>query len=113
MSNSPYRSRGIGVVVDTTRLAEEDAQKLGIDERSLARIGNSLRDVPVSPSDREVNGVRIRLMAGLDVVFIVGREPDNIVVTIGGFRTANSNDPTEKLVQRLGIVAIFRGATGV
>lgn len=98
--------------MDTTEQAEFDVAGYQIGDATMERIAARLKAVPLSSQDRVVGDIRVRLLEGYDVIFIVGRGLDRFVVTIGGVRPPDANDPTEKILQRLGIVAIFRGAWG-
>lgn len=55
----------------------------------------------------------IREIDGFDVVYLVGREQRDLVVTIGRIRPVDPAKPTEEILQNLNLVAIFRGATGL
>lgn len=113
MTGSAFRVRGIQIVVDTTEQAEFDVAGYQIGDAAMERIARRLKAMPFSSQDRVVGDIRVRLLEGYDVIYIVGRELDKLVVTIGGLRPPDPNDPTENILHRLGMVAMFRGATGV
>ena len=113
MEESVFRARGVSVVVDTTSVAEFDIADLRIADDVAERIGRQLYSVPFSIRDRVINGVRVRLIEGYDVIFVVGREPHALVVTIGGLRLPDPENPTERLLQKLETIAMFRGVTGL
>ncbi len=113
MSDSVFRYRGLKVVVDTTEKAEFDIKGYQISDARMERIGARLRESALSRQDRIVGDIRVREMEGYDVVFIVGREGDTLVITIGAVEVSDPDNPIEKILQKLGPVAIFRGATGL
>ena len=113
MPDSPFRFRGVRVVVDTVETAEHDIALYAVPEDTVALIGQSLAALPQSKEDRAVGSFLIREIAGFDVVFIVGREGADIVVTIGRIRPPDPAKPTEVILRNLNLAAIFRGATGL
>jgi len=112
MSDS-FRTRGIGVVADTTEAAEFYIRGYQVSDESLAAIVRSITQVMHSEYDRHVGNVIIREIEGYDVVYIAGRDGDQVVMTVGMVIPPDEDDPTETLLKRLGVMAIFRGATGV
>ncbi len=112
MATSPFRHRGVRVVVDTVETAEFDMQIYDIAPEIVDTIGRALVSLPQSTEDRAVGNFLIREIAGFDVVFIIGREDTTVVITIGRIRPPDPANPTELLLKSAGIAAIFRGATG-
>jgi hypothetical protein len=112
MAESPFRFRNIQVHVDMTEAAELDVQLYGISEQSLDLMGHALKSLPQSRSDRSVANFLIREIDGFDVVYIVGRDGRDVVITIGRIRPPDPQDPTEAILKGLDLVAIFRGVTG-
>ena len=113
MSEKLFRYRGVSVVVDTTETAEFDIALHGVGPRDLEAIHRSLTTVILSESDRSVGPVRIREIAGLDIAFLTTREADRIVITIGAIQPPSADDPMEEVLNRIGVIAMFRGAAGV
>ena len=100
-------------MLDTVEQAELDLVLHSISEETVAMIGRSLLSAAWLTTDRAVGNFLIREVAGYDVVLIVGREAEQVVITIGRIRPPDPDDPTEDLLRKVGAVAIFRGATGV
>ena len=113
MAEGLFRHRGVRIVVDTTETAELDIALHSVSEAMLSSIHRSLSTLVVSEKDRSVGPVRIREIAGYDVVFLTAREAGNIVVTIGAIQPPSEDEPLEEVLKKIGIVAMFRGATGV
>ncbi|MCK0094286.1 hypothetical protein MWU60_01780 [Yoonia sp. F2084L] len=107
------RHRGIKVIIDTTEVAELEIAGYQITDADLDLITKNLTQSTFSPRDRVVGPVRIRLLKGYDVMFLVGREGANVVITIGSIRPPDPNEPTEDALKRLGILATLRGASGI
>ncbi|MCF6232125.1 MAG: hypothetical protein L3J36_03335 [Rhodobacteraceae bacterium] len=61
----------------------------------------------------ELPAISGRELEGYDVAFIVGRDLDTLVITIGAVEVPDPDNPIEALLQKLGPLAIFRGASGV
>lgn len=110
---SVFRTRGVRVVIDTTETVEFDAKSHQISDARMERIGKQLRDTHFSPRDRTVGIMRVREIEGFDVAFILGREQDALVITIGRIELPDKDEPLEVLLKRLGPYAIFRGAIGL
>lgn len=113
MSEELFRHRGVHVVVDTTQTADFDIQLYEVPDATVARIVRSLTDAVHVSSDRAVGALLIREMDGFDVVFLVGREEADIVVTIGRIMPVDPENPTEVILRNLNIIAILRGSTGL
>lgn len=113
MGQAQFRYRGVKVVLDTAESAELDVLFHQIPEDVLDRIGTSLGRLPQASSDRAVGNFLIREIAGLDVVWMIGREGLDAVITIYRIRPPDPANPTEALLQNLNLAAIFRGATGI
>jgi hypothetical protein len=113
MAQGPFRFRNVQVVVDTTQTAEFDIALYSVTETELDVIATSLRKHPFLKGDRSVGDFHIRLIAGYDVVYIVGREARDVVVTIGCILPPDPSNPTEVILQKLEVLAIFRGAAGI
>ncbi len=113
LSDSAFRYRGLKVVIDTTEKAEFDIKGYQISDARLERIGRRLRESALFRADRIIGDIRIRRLEGYDVVFIVGRESDTLVITIGAVEVPDPNNPIEVILQKLGYIAIFRGASGL
>lgn len=113
MSDSPFRFRGLDIVVDTGLAAELDIELYSIPPQAVLNIGRALKAQPQSSDDRAVGNFLIREISGFDVVFIVGREGAQVVVTIGRIRPPDPAAPTEDILKSLNIVAMFRGVTGL
>jgi len=113
VSDSAFRYRGLKVVVDTTEKAEFDIAGYQIPDAAMETIASQLRDVSFSLRDRVIGDARVRAIDGYDVVFIIGREDDTVVITIGAVLMPDPANPTEELLKKLGPIAIFRGASGV
>jgi hypothetical protein len=113
MSDTPFRFRGLDIVVDTGLAAELDIELYSISEQVVLSIGRNLKSLPQSANDRAVGNFLIREISGFDVVFIVGREGAQVVVTIGRIRPPDPAAPTEEVLKSLNIVAMFRGVTGL
>ncbi|MDF0602943.1 hypothetical protein P1J78_19545 [Psychromarinibacter sp. C21-152] len=99
--------------MDTTEKAEFEIRGLQIPDSTMERIASRLRDVTFSFEDRVVGAVRVRELEGYEVVFLVGREDQTLVVTIGAVEVPNPDDPVEAVLKRLGPLAILRGASGL
>ena len=113
LSEEPFRFRGVRVVVDTVETAEFDIRLYDVPDATVERIGRSLAKAVQLAGDRAIGNFMIREIDGYDVVFIVGREGQDIVATIGRIRPADPQNPTEEVLRNLSIVAIFRSATGI
>lgn len=113
MARSPVRHRRVRTVVDAVESADLDMAHYAISEDTLRRIALNLRDHPFSAEDRVVGDIRIREVAGLDVIFIISREESALVITIGGLRPPDPKQPSERILKFLAKLAIFRGASGV
>lgn len=113
MDDSAFRYRGLKVVVDTTEKAEFAIKGYQISDARMERIARRLRESAFSSADRIVGDIRVRELEGYEVVFIVGRDRDTLVITIGAVEVPNADNPIEEILQKLGPVAIFRGASGV
>ncbi|MEM6488813.1 MAG: hypothetical protein AAF677_11200 [Pseudomonadota bacterium] len=109
---SAFRHRGVRVVVDTTAEAEFDRQGYGVPDAVMERIADRLSAVTFSPEDRTVGAVRVRVIEGLDVIFLLTREGSKIVVTIGGVRPHQPGSATERLIRSVGLVGAVRSALG-
>ena len=109
----PFRFRGVRVLVDTVQAAELDAQLYAIPDTVLAQIARNLKDLPQSVTDRAVGNFLIREIQGYDVVYIVGRDGPDLVITIGRIRLPDPANTTEDLLKSLNLLAIFRGASGL
>lgn len=101
------------MVIDTTEKAEFDIMGYQIPDATMEAIASQLRDVSFSRRDRIVGDVRVRECDGYDIVFIIGREENTMVITIGAVILPDPQSPTEELLQKLGPIAIFRGALGL
>ena len=101
------------MVVDTTEKAEFDIKGYQIADATMETIASQLRDVSLSRRDRVVGDARVREIDGYDIVFIIGRQDDTMVITIGAVIFPDPRNPTEELLQKLGSIAIFRGALGL
>ena len=112
VSDSAFRYRGLKVVVDTTEKAEFDIKGYQIPDATMEAIARQLRDVSFSRRDRVVGDARVREIDNYDIVFIIGREDDTMVITIGAMILPDPVNPTEELLKKLGPIAIFRGALG-
>ena len=113
MARGTLRYRGVIPVVDTTEAAEWDIAELGLSDDRLERIARRLAALPVATADRVVGAIRIREVAGLDILVHIHREERLEVITICGLRRPTPDDPTEAILKRLGPLAILRGATGL
>jgi len=113
LTESAFRYRGLKVVVDTTEKAEFAIKGYQIGDARMERIARRLRVSAFLQDDRIVGDIRVRELEGYDVAFIVGRDRDTLVITIGAVEVPNPDNPIEELLQKLGSVAIFRGASGV
>jgi len=113
MSSSEFRYRGIPVILDTTEVAELDVALLGIPNETMEVIGRNLKTVTYSTSDRVIGQVRVREIAGHDVIFMLASEDGALRIVVGGVRVPDPNDPTEAVLKRLDAVAILRGAFGM
>lgn len=113
MSDSPFRFRGVRVRVDTVETAELDVILYDVPEKVVERIGHSLAGSVQLATDRAVGSFLIREFEGFDIVFIVGREGAEIVVTIGRIRPVDPENPTEVILRNLNLAAIFRVASGL
>ncbi|THF93264.1 MAG: hypothetical protein E8G75_03955 [Sulfitobacter sp. SK025] len=100
------------VVVDTTEVAEFDIKGYQINDADLETIAKELRDNALSESNRTVGDIKVREMKGYDVAFIVGRDDDRIIITIGGLELPDREMPMEKVIKGLGYIATVRGAFG-
>jgi hypothetical protein len=80
---------------------------------AVAQIAEALRRLPQSVSDRSVGNFLIREIAGFDVVWIVGREAGEVVLTIGRIRPPDPGNPTEEVLHKLNVAAMIRGLTGL
>ncbi|SIN97016.1 hypothetical protein [Vannielia litorea] len=110
---SEFTRRGVKVVAETTEKAEFDIRCYHITDAAMDRIAARLKEALFSPDDRVVGDLRIRELEGYDVVHFVGRDGDRIVVTIAQLRVPDPDNPTERILEKLGRAAIFRGATGL
>ena len=113
MAPSELRYRGVRPEVDTTEAAELDILDLGVSYPLLVRIALNLKALPVSTADRLAGNIRIREIEGLDVLFHIQLQERVQVIMICGLRRPTPEDPTEALLNRLGPLAILRGATGL
>jgi len=110
---SEFIRRGVKVVAETTEKAEFDIRGYQITDAAMDQIAARLKEVLFSSEDRCVGDLRIRELEGYDVVHFVGRDGDRIVVTIAQLRVPDPDNPTERILEKLGRAAIFRGATGL
>ena len=99
--------------MDTTATAELDVQLHSVTDADLASIHRSLANLVHSNADRSVGPVRIREIAGFDVVFLTTREDGDVVITIGAIQPPSPEDPIEKVLEQMGVMAKFRGAMGL
>ena len=113
MAESQIRYRGLQVVVDTTQPAEFDIAELALPEEELEKAVRVLTKVPFSVSNRNVDGVQVREIQGLDYVYTVSRDEDVLVITIGAIRRPDPKNPTDEILKRLSVIDIVRGATGL
>lgn len=100
-------------MVETTEKAEFDIKGYQIPDATMDRVAARLKESLFSPGDRIVGDLRIRELEGYDVVHFVGRDADGIVITIGHVRTPDPYNPTEQILEKLGMAAMFRGVTGL
>ena len=107
MDEELFRFRGVRVVVDTVQTAEFDIKLYEVPDATVERVVHSLTDAVHLSSDRAVGPLLIREVDGFDVVFILGREEADIVVTIGRIMRADPENPTEVILRNLNIVAIL------
>ena len=113
MARSALRYRGIRPEVDTTQAAEWDISDLGVSDADLELIARNLCILPNATMDRVVGNVRVREIAGLDVIFIFGRQDEEFIITICGLRRPSPTNPTEALLKRMEPLATLRGALGL
>ncbi|MEO1639342.1 MAG: hypothetical protein AAFU41_08870 [Pseudomonadota bacterium] len=99
--------------MDTTRVAEQQIAGLQISPSTLAAIERQLKHVTISDDDQLFGLIHIRPINGYDVSFIVGREGKTVVVTIGGVIPSEQQKGLADSLEKIGIVAALRGATGV
>ena len=113
MQGSPFRYRGVTVVVDTAQSAEFDIRYYSVPGDTVTRIGDAVLRLPQAATDRAVGPFLIREIEAFDVVWMIGREGRDAVITIYRIRPPDPADPTERILQSLNLAAMLRGATGV
>lgn len=101
------------IVADTTNSAEFDIRGLQISDGALDSAVRNLKETLFSPRDRVVGDARVRELDGFDYVFFIARDQINIVVTVAGVRVPDPSNPTEEILKKVGLTAMFRGATGL
>lgn len=107
LTDSVFRNRGLEVVIDTTKEAEFDFASHRLTQRQVEAIGQALKAVPVSNSDRCVGSVRIReVQTGKEVAFLISQEGSEVVVLIMGLDNVGELESRFNQILRAGVVSL-------
>ena len=110
---SEFRYRSLNVLVDTTQPAEFQIQGYQLSDRFMDRVAKSFKAAPLSLSDMEYGALRLRSIDGYDFVFVLGRDVDGLVVTIGDVWPTEKRPKFEELLKKGEFIAMLRGASGM
>lgn len=110
MEKSPFRNRGLRVVVDTSAPAEFDAARDQVPETVLKAIAANLKEVPFSDRDQIAKTLRVRQLFNFDVVFYLSRELQDVLVNIVAIRPHRAECPIHRRLRVLRTIATLRSA---
>lgn len=113
MSETAFRHRGLRVVVDTTEKAEFSIRGYQISDAMMERVARQLRESVFLGTARSFGDLWIREIEGYDFVYLIGREQDKLVFTIGAVEPVDPENPIDAILDKLGPLALLRGATGL
>lgn len=88
-----YRYRGVETVVDTTKEAEFDYALHRVDKATQEEIARQLKENPRSSRDRMRGDMRLREIAGWDVMFVIASDRRGWVITIAGVDAPAQMEP--------------------
>ncbi|MEM0937787.1 MAG: hypothetical protein AAGJ91_17985 [Pseudomonadota bacterium] len=84
-----------------------------LDDHFLDRVARNLSIVPLSPRGLLEGPVRVREIEGYDLAFLVARRPEAMVITIVRIWPKGERSMQMRVMQALGVIALFRDASGV
>ena len=110
MAASPYRNRGLNVVVDTTRQAEFDFASHQLSPREQEVIGTNLKTVPHSPRDRFFGNIRVReVLKGWEVAFTIALDDNEVVILVIGVEVTGKFESHFEQIRRAGMAELPPG----
>ncbi len=111
MSEGPFRSRGLEVVVDTTKEAEFDFASHKLTAPQLAEIAENLRALPISKQDRTVGDLRFRdVLEDREVAYIITHEGSTVAILIFGLDYVGKLESSFEVLTRAGVASLPAGA---
>lgn len=100
--------------METTDSAELSIQGHQLSPQFLNRVALHLKTEPFSRGDELVKGtIRVRTFDGFEFAYVVSRDWDRLVLTIGSVEPVVPQDHSARAMRLLDLVALFRGVTGL